>query len=156
MKSFFSETSLESLEGLMQEAHQSKAFLPQSHEPDINIGELIRSVQNEKGFHAFCIYDESQIPMGFITIFPGDDPEELHIGPMYISTAHRGKGLGRLQFGKLLEWARAKDYKQASLMTWGGNRGSRRIFEEAGFKVVEEKPNQRVNGDSTVFYELEL
>ncbi|MGE5678825.1 MAG: GNAT family N-acetyltransferase [Pseudomonadota bacterium] len=152
----FKETNLEDLEPLMQEAHQSKAFLPQSHEPDLNIGELIRSVQNEKGFHSFCIHDEKQTPLGFITVFPDEDPEDLHIGPMYISTTNRGKGLGRLQFGKLLEWARANGYKRASLMTWGGNRGSRRIFEGAGFNVVEEKANQRVNGDSTVFYESKL
>lgn len=153
---FFKETNLEELETLMQEAYESKAFLPQSHEPDLNIGELIRSVQNENGFHAFCIHDEKQTPLGFITIFPENDPEKLYVGPMYISTAQRGKGLGSLQFGRLLEWARANGYKQANLMTWGGNKGSRRIFEEAGFIVVEEKSDQRVNGDSSVFYELKL
>ena len=156
MKYCLKEASIEEIEDILVEAYESKAFLPRRQEPDFNVCSFIKDFRGKKGFYAFGLREDNSCPVGFITVLPVKDPEVLYIGPMYIKGGQRGKGFGRLQVLRLIEWARPIGYKRVKVMTWGENKQSRRIFENMSFTVLEELPDQRINGDSSVKYLLEL
>lgn len=150
----FKEISTSEVIGLIQEADSRKAFLPSVGDPEFSV-ERFLTQENFPGYRLFGIEDENHEMVGFISIKPKDE-SEIVIGPMYVKEGSRGKGLGKMQVEKLIEWAMEQGLKTISTKTWGGNKGSRRIFEELGFTLVEEKPKARVNGDSTIKYSLEI
>jgi RimJ/RimL family protein N-acetyltransferase len=75
---------------------------------------------------------------------------------MYISKKFRGQRFGEKQIEEAIDKVKRTNIKGIKTRTWGENKASRKIFENLNFKLVEEKPNTRINGDSTVKYYLEL
>lgn len=135
---------------LINEADTKQAFLPSVGDPKFSV-ERFLTQENFPGYKLFGIQDETGEMVGFISIKPKDE-NSIVIGPMYIAENARGRGFGKLQVEKLIDWAKENNIENISTKTWGENRGSRRIFEELGFTLIEEKPNARINGDSTVKY----
>jgi GNAT superfamily N-acetyltransferase len=74
---------------------------------------------------------------------------------MYLSPAHRGRGLGRRLLATALDWARANDARVVRLDTAERMVAARRLYESAGFVQLPggEVPRQ---GQQRVAYELRL
>lgn len=144
-------TIVEALE-LIKEADDQKAFLPSVSEPNFSVEEFF----NKNSSPNFLLFGSflNKKPAGFISVILNEN-NTVDIGPMYISEIFRGKGLGKLQVEKIVNWAKQNKLKGIFTRTWGKNLASRKIFEDLGFKLVEEKLNARINGDSTIKYCLE-
>jgi GNAT superfamily N-acetyltransferase len=74
---------------------------------------------------------------------------------MYLSPAHRGRGLGRRLLATALDWARANDARVVRLDTAERMVAARRLYESAGFVQLPggEVPRQ---GQQRLAYELRL
>jgi GNAT superfamily N-acetyltransferase len=74
---------------------------------------------------------------------------------MYLSPAHRGRGLGRRLLATALDWARANDARVVRLDTAERMVAARRLYESAGFVQLRggEVPRQ---GQQRLAYELRL
>jgi GNAT superfamily N-acetyltransferase len=74
---------------------------------------------------------------------------------MYLSPAHRGRGLGRRLLATALDWARANDARVVRLDTAERMVAARRLYESAGFVQLPdgELPRQ---GQRRLAYELRL
>jgi RimJ/RimL family protein N-acetyltransferase len=149
------ETSPEELLSIINKADQDSAFLPNRDEPNFKVSDLLMNLMHEKDFHIFAFADEMNI-VGFISILPNNEEEALAIGPMYILKEYQGLGLGKKQVVELVEWAKCKQTRKIYTRTWGQNRRSRKIFECLGFILIAENPGQRINGDSTFKYVLNI
>ena len=87
---------------------------------------------------------------------PGADQDTVDIGPTFVTTKLRGRGLGKRMVSDVVEWASERGIRRLVVATWGENARARHVFEAAGFRFTHEEPNARVNGDSTVYFELDL
>jgi ribosomal protein S18 acetylase RimI-like enzyme len=94
--------------------------------------------------------------VGYGTLLPESAPHALELGPLYIAPDHRGRGWGRRLIKALIAAARAHGARYLHTATWGENARMRHLFDALGFEFVNEEPNARVNGDSTVHYRLDL
>jgi hypothetical protein len=54
------------------------------------------------------------------------------------------------------QWAQDREARKLHTATWGQNLRARQLFEGLGFECINEIPDARVNGDSTVEYLLHL
>lgn len=150
----FREIVIEDAIEAIREADSEKAFLPSVSDPGFSVEKFL--VQGEiLGYRLFGTFDVRNILVGFASINQ-KDVSIVSIGPMYIVKTSRGKGLGRWQVEKVIDWAIANGIRSLTTRTWGENIASRKIFEDLGFKLVEEKLNARINGDSTLKYHLDL
>jgi GNAT superfamily N-acetyltransferase len=80
--------------------------------------------------------------------------KELELKCMYLSPAHRGRGLGKRLLAIALEWARANAATVIRLDTSERMEAARRLYEAHGFRPVPgEAPRQ---GQRRLLYELRL
>ena len=56
---------------------------------------------------------------------------------MYVAAEARGRGIGRVLLERALECARARGWRELRLETTDGMRDARRLYERAGFRLVE-------------------
>jgi len=128
-------------------------FLRMKEEADLAMWDLLGQWNAAQSTWAFVSVDDGRI-VGYITATV-DPPDEarLELGPMYICPSARGRGLGRLQVRRLIDWASREGFRAIRATTWGRNVPSRRSLEGAGFTRIGETADHRVNGDSTVWYE---
>ncbi len=94
--------------------------------------------------------------VGYGALLPESVPHALELGPLYITPAHRGHGLGRRLIAALIAAAREHGTQYLYTATWGENARVRHLFAALGFEFVDEVSNARVNGDSTAHYRLVL
>ncbi len=149
----FKEISISEARDIVREADLEKTFLPSISAPNFTVENFL--AQGEPGYRIFGSLDDNSKIIGFITL-KTDKEKVVNIGPMYVAKDSRNIGLGKWQVEKVIEWANNQGMKGIFTKTWGKNVASRKIFDELGFKLKEEKPNARVNGDSTVKYYLDL
>lgn len=62
-----------------------------------------------------------------------------HLRWFILSDVLRGKGVGRILVEKTMAFCRKKNYRKAYLWTFEGLDAARRLYEEAGFRVVRQK-----------------
>ena len=149
------ETTLESILDIVREVDERGAFLVSKDEPDFSTVEFLRAFQKKPGFRLFAWTEQAQ-KAGFISILPHSDPHTFYIGPMYIRPSFQGQRLGYAQMAAAVEWARQQGAKRLLVRTWGKNVRARRIIERLGFRLDREIPDARINGDSTVYYVLDI
>jgi GNAT superfamily N-acetyltransferase len=62
-----------------------------------------------------------------------------HLRWFILSDALRGKGVGRTLVEKAMTFCRDRGYRKAHLWTFEGLDAARRLYEEAGFRLVRQK-----------------
>jgi GNAT superfamily N-acetyltransferase len=62
-----------------------------------------------------------------------------HLRWFILSDALRGKGVGRMLVEKAMAFRREKNYRKAHLWTFEGLDAAKRLYEEAGFRLVRQK-----------------
>ena len=62
-----------------------------------------------------------------------------HLRWFILSDALRGQGWGRRLLGQALELCRQRGYDRAYLWTFSGLEAARHLYEDAGFRLVEER-----------------
>jgi ribosomal-protein-alanine N-acetyltransferase len=67
--------------------------------------------------------------------------DEMHINNMAIHPGWRGRGLGRLLLNKALAAAYALGGRRATLEVRRSNTAARRLYESAGFTMIDVRPN---------------
>jgi ribosomal-protein-alanine N-acetyltransferase len=65
----------------------------------------------------------------------------MHINNMAIHPGWRGRGLGRLLLNKALAAAYALGVRRATLEVRRSNTAARRLYESAGFTMIDVRPN---------------
>lgn len=144
----------ESSKLLFDEADTEKAFLPRVSDPDFSVSAFLNKMKDSQGYKLFVSQAELGENCGFISLLQNKEKNSYSIGPMYVKKEYRGKFIGKFQVEKIIVWARSNGIEKLHTETWGQNKGSRKIFEDLGFQLTKEKQNDRVNGDSTVGYQI--
>lgn len=137
---------------LIKEADNGENFLPSVSDGSFSVEKFF--IENNKKISLYGSFSDNQL-IGFLSIIDEQD-NFVSIGPMYISKNFRRLGFGEKQVKETVNQLKQFSLKGIKTKTWGENKASRKIFENLNFKLVEEKPNSRINGDSTVKYYLEL
>ncbi len=140
---------------VLREVDQTGAFVHSRDEPDFSVVEFLRSFEGSPGFALFAWQAQGRVA-GFVSLLPDEDADTLSVGPMYVRPAFQGQGIGGAQFAAVVAWAQERGARRLWVRTWGGNVRARRVFERAGFNLDHEIPDHRVNGDSTVYYLMDI
>ena len=141
---------------LIQMADTEQVFLADADSPNFSVEKFLLSQETLPDFHFFVETSSQGERLGFISLLPHKTKGTISIGPMYVRKEYRGRGVGKLLVEQVVAWARENKFKKVFTKTWGQNQGSRKIFESLNFKQTKETLGARVNGDSTVTYELPL
>ena len=144
--------SFEEIIDLVKEADNGENFLLSISDKTFSVEKFF--IENNKKISLYGSFSDNQL-IGFISIIDEQD-YFVSIGPMYILKNYRGLGFGEKQVKEIISQLKQFNFKGIKTKTWGQNKTSRKIFEKLDFKLIEEKPNNRINGDSTVKYYLEL
>ena len=137
---------------LIKEADEEEAFLASISDGSFFVKKFF--TENNKRISLYGSFLDNKL-VGFLSILSEED-NIVSIGPMYISKGFRGYRFGEKQIREVINKLKQNGIKGIKTKTWGGNKASRKIFENLNFILMEEKLNARINGDSTVKYYLEL
>lgn len=86
---------------------------------------------------------DAERTIGSLTIDGGDPqrPEDLaHLRWFILDDASRGRGIGRRLLARGLEFARGSGRAGVYLWTFAGLDAARRLYDDAGFRLVHEAP----------------
>lgn len=144
--------SFKIIKNLVKEADGEKIFLPSISDKNFSVENFF--TENNKKIFLYGSYLDNNL-IGFLSVLPQSN-QLVSLGPMYISKEFRKCGFGEKQLKEIIFKLKQTNISGIKTKTWGENKPSRHIFEKLRFKLVDEKPNARVNGDSTVKYYLEL
>ena len=150
------QTKVQEIIDIIHEADDSKEFLPSKADADFSVYKFFIESDQNIGIYLFALKDDHGLSLGFISLIPDKVALHAHIGPMYIRRQYRGLSLGKIQVQEIIEWCKNIGVKKLSSKTWGSNLRSRKIFEELGFTIYDERLGQRINGDSTVKYSIDI
>lgn len=133
------------------------AFVPSKKHPDETASQLFAHFsQDDPKFRVFGYQGADGQPVSYITTLSAGSDDAIAIGPMYVSEAVRGQGLGKRQVEAFLQHAAASGYRHVFTKTWSSNRASRAIFESLGFATQKVTEGNRANGDDTIAYSYNL
>jgi len=149
----FETLSVESISALLNESES--AFLPSATNPTQTSNEMVESMKDDPNFQILG-YEEHNQPISYIVALSHKELNTLSIGPMYIGANHRGLGLGIAQVKEFIEYARLQGYSCVFTKTWSRNTAARHIFDAIGFVATKIKLDDRVDGDSTISYRLDI
>lgn len=85
--------------------------------------------------------------VGCVFCVPDDDPDTARLRALLVLPQARGLGLGQRLVDECLEWARGTGYKRITLWTNDVLVSARRIYEAAGFALVQEAPHRSFGHD---------
>ena len=106
----------------------------------------------ESAFEVFyCLIDNDNV-IGTVALKRFDD-DSVELKALYLDSAYRWKGFGRLLINKVIEDARNRGYKYIVLDSMSQYKDALRLYEKAGFKRIE-RYNDNTYAD--VFMRLEL
>ncbi len=152
------QTNLQKTKEILNFAEKEKAFVNSIGEEKKTIYEIVESFKVSKNFKLFEIILKDKA-IGLISSFPsptrlGEDT--ISVGALYILPKYKGQGFGSEALKIFLKDAKSKGFKKAFTKTWSGNKASNKILENLGFKEEGRNEKNRVNGDDTIKYILEL
>lgn len=145
------ETNLKNIKDLL--SFSSQFFLPTRKDGYFDVLKFCKKFAEKNTLKIFTTISDNQ-NIGYISIILDPENKNLDIGPMFVLFESSGKGYGKNQVEFILNFAKENNFKKIETRTWGKNFSSRKIFESLGFTKINEIENDRINGDSSVFYEL--
>ncbi|MDO8741628.1 MAG: GNAT family N-acetyltransferase [Candidatus Roizmanbacteria bacterium] len=156
MNYFLKEVKVSDAINMLRTADTEQAFLPDADNPNFSVEKFLLSQEALSDFHLFVVTNSQGERPGFISLLPHKTRGTISVGPMYVLKQYRSRGIGKLMVQQIIAWVRENKFEKVFTKTWGQNKGSRRILESLKFKQTKETLGERVNGDSTVAYELLL
>ncbi len=82
----------------------------------------------------------------FAQLFPGlGAAPQIYMKELYVSSAHRGEGIGEVLLHELARVAVARGCTRLDWSTEKNNRGARAFYDRIGARVVEEKVYYRLD-----------
>ena len=85
--------------------------------------------------------------VGSVFLVRGDQPEVGKLRLLYVEPETRGSGIGSMLVETCIERARAVGYERLVLWTNSVLTSARRIYERAGFTLIEESPHHSFGQD---------
>jgi [ribosomal protein S18]-alanine N-acetyltransferase len=98
------------------------------------------------------VLQERGVPIAYGELWADDDEREVELGRIIVRPERRGRGVGRLLVGKLLEQATSTAYPAAFVRVVPENGAALACYRAAGFTPVSAEEQGRFNEGQPVDY----
>lgn len=137
-------------------AESEGAFMPSVKNPDEKTSELLAKFEADDPNFGLFGYEVDGRPASYIVALSHQGEGTIAIGPMFVASAFRGRGLGKKQVVDFVNRYRGQGCHTIFTKTWSSNQASRATFENLGFTIAGVKEHDRANGDDSIMYQLDL